>query len=90
MLDAVDAAPQIRCCTKFARQLADAENGVNVLLVGETGAGKSIVEIFTAIKMAHRRAVLKEKKIMPDSLRIRRFTSLPSTRAFSSQFIAMK
>jgi len=43
MLDAVDAAPQIRCCTKFARQLAHAENGVNVLLVGETGAGKSLL-----------------------------------------------
>mmetsp|Transcript_47805 Transcript_47805/g.77125 ORF Transcript_47805/g.77125 Transcript_47805/m.77125 type:complete len:281 (-) Transcript_47805:65-907(-) len=48
-LDAVDASPQLaRCCTKFARDVANQGNGVNVLMIGETGAGKSLlVEVMT-------------------------------------------
>lgn len=41
ILDAVDAAGQIKCSTDFARRLP--EQGINVLLVGETGAGKSML-----------------------------------------------
>ena len=42
-LDAVDAAPDIKCCTAFARQVTRHDNGVNVLMIGETGAGKSLL-----------------------------------------------
>jgi GTP-binding protein EngB required for normal cell division len=46
LLDAVDAADQLGCRTKEARKLPN--HGVNVLLVGEAGAGKStLVRVMT-------------------------------------------
>ncbi|KAJ1468391.1 hypothetical protein T484DRAFT_2259836 [Baffinella frigidus] len=41
VLNSVDAASQIRCSTGFARRLPS--YGVNVLLIGESGAGKSLL-----------------------------------------------
>ena len=42
-LNAVDAAPQVQCSTRLAREVTRVGNGVNVLMIGETGAGKSLL-----------------------------------------------